>query len=386
MTRLIPSRSVRLALLLAASASLDAQQLISYLPGVAGGTFYEECAPSAACGTPGVPVSHSFAAPARPIVGVLDGDVAVDDRAGVIFSTNGYGMIARNRFPRLGCVGAGALAALPFPPGMAVIRGMAVDPAARLLLLTDGNQVFTVDPGAGMATLAAFPSGLPVQLTGLCFDPALPGEILAVTAAADVVRYQRATGAILGVTPAIYAPPGSHAVGLAQDRTSAGGGHVFVLHAGGEVFDHTTGALLRTLAAGRVGLAFAPDALRLPGAVACAGATAEPRTSSLAFAGNAAFGLELCGIPAGTTFAVALIGLPSTPVSVATLPSGLLWVAGAPIALGVPVPAGSTSVAIPLSLAGITPPVDFDVQWGLPCAASAVGHVLTEGLQIEVGR
>ena len=379
-----PLSSVLAAAVLCAAAST--QNVLSYQPAGAASLLFEECIPGAACGSAGVPSSRTFAGPLRPTPpGVLDGAIAVDDRHALILATNGHTTIKRSRYPTLGCGSSGgALPDLSVPAAIGTVTGMAVDPGTNHLFLTNGTMLFRVDPSAGMTILCSWSASPLNILSGLEFDPAIPGELLAVSTAGEVARYS-ICGGLLSVSSPTYAWPGSPAVGVALDRTDAAGGQTYVLRANGDIYFHPAGPLLRNLAAGRVGLSFLPSALRLPGAVACAGASATPRISTLAFSGSTGFGLELCGIPAGTPFAVALLGLPSVPVPIAALPAGLLWV-NAPIALGVPVAAGASSVGIPLSLAGITAPLDFDVQWGLPCSTSAVGHVLTDALQIEVGR
>jgi hypothetical protein len=365
------------------SLATTAQQLLSYAP--ASASFVEECLPHGACGTAGVAPSRSFSGPALAPGAAMDGAVAIDDRRGIVFATSGSGSITRTRMPGLGCGSPAALVPLPIPSSIAVVRGMAVDPLSTRMFLTDGTTISVVDRVAGMAVLASFPSLMPVQLTGLCFDPATPTELLAVSVGADVVRYQISGGARLSVTPAPYASPGREATGLAIDRSAPSGGAIYVLHASGEIFDHTTGAVLRSGLVDRVGLAFVPSALRLPSAMSCAGGAAEPRLAALAVAGSTGFGVDLCGIPAGTAMALLLVGIPmvSSPIAI---PAGRLWVGSAPIAFGIPVAAGSRAVHVPLSLGGLSAGMSFDVQWGLPCSSSAGGIVLTDALQVMVGR
>src|SRR5690606_13238085 len=97
----------------------------------------------------------------------------------------------------------------------------------------------------------------------------------------------------------------------AIDRSLPIGGTIYVLHASGEIFDHATGAVLLSGVPDRVGLAFVPSALRLPAGVTCASGTADPRLATLAVAGSTSFGVDLCGIPAGTSMALLLVGIPA---------------------------------------------------------------------------
>lgn len=368
----------------ALSATAMAQNVLSFLPNGATSEFVEECVPSPACGAPGVPSVRTFAAPSRPSVAAPLGAVCVDDRAGVIFATNGNGVIVRTPYPFVGSPAASGTVSLPIPAVVGTVTGMAVDPMARLLYLTNGTEIFQVDPGAGMAVLCSWLASPLNILSGLDYDPGTPGVLTAVSTAGEVAAYSLC-GGLISVASPTYPWPGADAVGVARDRTDATGGAVFVLYANGRIFDHGAGALLRVGAANRVGLSFLPSPLRLSSGVSCAGAATRPLVSKLPVAGTAAFGLELRSIPSGTPFVMLLLGFPAvaTPVPMA---GGSLWAHSGMVAIGMSVPAGATEVRAPLSLVGYGPPLGFDVQWAVPCSASAAGFVLSDGLQVEVGR
>ncbi|MBK8975766.1 MAG: hypothetical protein IPM29_07555 [Planctomycetes bacterium] len=382
------NRTVTPVLTLLAGAALagapNAQQVLSYLPNAGGSRFAEECVPSPACGGPGVVDYSMFPAPAMAVAGPLAGAVCLDDRSGVIYATNGVGVITRSRYPNLTCAGSGGvLPNLPIPGMVGVVTGMAVDPVSKRLFLTNGTTIFEFDPPAGMALVSSWPAAPLNFLTGLDYDIDRPGVLTAVSSAAEVALYTIG-GGLVGVSPATYPWPGAEAIGVARDRTDPAFGRTLVLHRNGELYDHSTGALVRTRAAGRVGLTFLPAPLRLPSGRSCAGIVPDPKVSAFPLAGSVTFGLELCNLPPGTPFALLLLDVPAVPAPV-LLPAGAVWFGAAPASLPVPV-GGAPSVAVPLPLAGLPVPLGFDAQWAIPCPAAPTGFIFTDGLQVELAR
>ncbi|MEO6595101.1 MAG: hypothetical protein ABIP94_10155 [Planctomycetota bacterium] len=377
------SLSIAGAGMLLASAA-RAQNLLSYLPAGAGSILIEVPCQSAVFPGPGLTLPP-MAGPARALAAIPNGDVAVDNTRDLIYATNGVTNISRTFYQRLGGVAPAPLPNLPipaFPAGGNVITGMAVDPATQHLFLTNGFWILETDPLAGMAVLAFQPAAAWLaSLSGLEFDPALPGVIHAVTIAADVCTYSRA-GGLLAVAPPPYAPPGAMATGLARDHSIAVGGFFYVLHGNGMLFNHTTGALHAAgLPAMLVGLDYIASATELFNGSACGGTQPQLRLSTLAVEGKAGFGLDLEAIVAGTPWAMVVIGftplLPPAPIF------GNAWVAP-PFVPFFAVLGGATSmhvfVPLPAGVAGTL----LYAQGLAPCAAG--GPVASEGLQIAVSR
>ncbi len=370
-------RSITTFLALAfAAAAAPAQNLLTYRPAGAGSdaTEFPSLSPAFGGAGPGI-VRPAFAAPARPAMGAISGATEVDNTAEVVYSTNGFATIERRRYPRLACGGGAALPALPIPAACQPVTGMAVDPVSKNLFLTNGATIFRVDPLAGMAILCSFPAAPLNILSGLDYDPANPGQILAVSTVGEVATYNLC-GALVGFVAPTYAFPGGVAVGIAQDKSGAAGGNVYVAWSNGQVYDHTAGLLWRALPANQAGLAYLASPVILPVGMACGAAAPDASIDALATTGKATFGFTMCNAAAGTPAAVVVL----SPAMGVAPP---FWL-GAPLVApfgAVPVVGASANVAVPL---GLPAGAAIYQQWAFLCAAGGFG--LSSALQIEVSR
>lgn len=382
------SRALGATLGVALAATVAAQNTLSYRPSGATSILREYPTASAAFNPavpgPGVPVG-AMAGPAAAFVGHPDGAVAVDNTTGLVFATNGAGVITRTFYPRLGCGPVPApLAPLPIPAAIGNVTGMAFDPVARHLFLTNGIMIFEVDPAAGMAILCAWPQAPLNVLSGLDYDPATPGLVYAVSTAGEIGTYQRCVG-LIAIAPPTYAWPGAMAVGLAMDKSSAAGGMWYVLHANGQTYNHSLGMLHDVGPANRVGLSFLASPVNLPSAGLCGGVHPEARVSELAVQNQPAFGIDVCNLPAGTPFAVLLVDFgfinPPNPFG------GNTWLPIPALAAFFHlVPAGSTEAHQPLALPPGTAGLGLYAQWFVPCGGAAWPYITSDAMQIEVSR
>src|SRR5688572_20161983 len=156
------------AALLLVSTGLS-QNLIGYNPVGAASVFEEMPLLSPAFGAGGGPgvVRPPFAAPPQAAVAAADGALDVDNTTDIVYSTNGWGVIDRVRYPHLACGIAVALPPLAIPAALAPIKGLAVDPVTKHLFITTGAMLFRVNPMAGMALVCApWPSAVPLPLSG----------------------------------------------------------------------------------------------------------------------------------------------------------------------------------------------------------------------------
>jgi len=353
------------------------QNLLAYHPAGGASDCTEVPALSPAYGFGGGPgiVKAAFPAPARPALAALNGAVEVDSTAEVVYSTNGMVSIERRVYPRLGCGAIVPLPALPIPAPCQPVTGMAVDPVTKNLFLTNGATIFRVDPLAGMAILCSFAAAPLNILSGLDYDPANPGQIMAVSTAGEVATYNLC-GALVGFVPPTYAFPGGMAVGIARDKSNAFGGDVYVQWNNGQIYDHTAGVLWHALPANQVGLAYLASPVVLPVGMACGAAAPHAEINALATTGKVTFGLSLCNVPAGIPAAAAIL----SPAMVVAPPFWLAPPVVAPFG-ALPVVGTSVSLAVPL---GLPAGAAFFQQWAMPCAGGGFG--LSTALQIEVSR
>ena len=369
---------------------LAAQNMLSYHPNGAVGSFnveYPMLSPAFVPGVgPGVPVGV-LTAPARPAQPHPRGSIAVDDTTGIVYTTNGLGSIQRSWYPRLGVSPpAVALPNLPIPAVVAEVHGMAVDPVTKHLFLCNGVMMFEVNPLAGMAVVSSWPQTPMNILTDLEFDPSQPGFVFAVSTVGEIVTYLRG-GGFSGFAPPSYAiPAGAIAVGLALDRSDAPlcAPHWYVLWSNGQIFDQQFAALHTAGFGGHCGLTYIASPVNLPGAAACGGSTPIVRVSPLMFENNPGFGIEVGSFAAGTPFAALVLNLGFGPPM--ALPFGTFWLPGGFTAAFAVLPPAATSVRFPLALPAGMAGFGFYAQAAISCPAAAVGIALTDALQIEVSR
>ncbi|HEX5050411.1 MAG TPA: hypothetical protein VFZ65_01435 [Planctomycetota bacterium] len=393
------TRSFLAAAILLPGLSLSAQNLLSYRPdggvGAPARMFEFPCrspAWSPALGGPGL-VPGPFAGRARPFVAAL-GACTVDSTAGVMFTTNGLVSIQRTQYPRIGSSTGAAIPDLPIPAVVGQVTGMAVDPVLHHLFLTNGPTVFEVDPTAGMAVLASFPAAPLNLLAGLEYDPAQPGLVFAVTTAAEVATYNRG-GGLISAAPPTYAWPGADAVGIAYDKSNVAGGDFYVMHANGQIYNHTHGVLHTTEPANQVGMVYLPSPVQLPSAGTCGGVTPTVSVSELVVEGAGGFGLEIDNLPAGAPLAVWGVQVygPGTAPPVPPVWIGLpfacgdtLWpVPGMPLLTFTALGAG-TSAVLPLPLPGATAGWTLLAQPLVFCPSSPCGFILPNAMQCEISR
>ena len=370
-------------LLLAAAHALEAQNLLSYHPAGAAGSFaFEHPLPSPAFGAGGPAVAvGAIAAPARPFQPPPFGSIAVDDTTGVVYTTNGFGSIQRSWYARLGCVPPVApLAALPIPAAVGSVLGMAVDPVTKHLFVNNGVTVFRLNPLAGMAIVGSFATAPVANLTDLEFDAALPGVLRGVTRGGAIVEYAIGGGLLASLAPSYAAPAGSMAVGLALDRTSAiGAPHFFVLWSNGQVFNQNSGAVHTAGLVNHCGLTFIASPQNLPSGGAIGGLVPQIRVASLAVPGIVP--IEIGNAPIGTFAAIFLqVGGygPAMPLGAA----GTFWLGGAlpPVVVATPAGTGSYAIVLPGGVVGYS----IYAQWLADAAAYPAGGAFTDAIQIEV--
>ncbi|MFO1078629.1 MAG: hypothetical protein U1E73_12970 [Planctomycetota bacterium] len=380
---------------LLAGLPLAAQNLLSYRPdggaGIPPRMIEYPCLSRAWDGVagPGL-VPGPFPGRARPFAGALLGASAIDALAGVMFTTNGVATIQRTQYPRIGASTGAAIPDLPIPAAVGQVTGMAVDPVLHHLFLTNGIQIFEVDPMAGMAVLGSFLAAPLNILTGLEYDRTQPGVIFAVSSAAEVAVYNRG-GGLVGVTPAPYGWPGADAIGVALDMSDVGGGDFYVLHANGQLWNHTRGVLHATEAANQVGMCYLPSPVHLPSVGSCGGVVPTVETTNLVVDGLANIGLEVHNLPPGTGSLVWLLQ-PLPPGAAPALLTGLPLPGGDTVwpALGGPslftfVGGAADSVrpfAVPAGFAGWS----ILAQPFMMCPAAAAGFIAPQAMQLEISR
>lgn len=379
--------------LLAPATALSAQNLLAYRPDPASAEMSEFPCRSRAwqpgC-TPGL-VPGPYAAPLRPFAANPLGACTVDATTGVVYTTNGINSIQRRQYPRIGSSTGAALPNLPIPAVVGSVTGMAVDPVNKHLFLTNGTQVFEVDPLAGMAIVASWVA-MPMNiLAGLEYDPARPNRVFGVSTAAEIATYERGVGFLSAVSP-IYPWPGFEATGLGLDKSDPLGGDFYVVHANGQVFHYPTGTLHTTLPANQVGMVYLPSKIELPSGGACGGAAPVVGTSRLVVDGAAGFGLEIGNLPLGTAlviWGIDVLAPAAAPACMSTvaLPFGCgdtLWFP-APPTLFAALAAG-TSAVMPLPLPAGFPGWTLIAQPALFCGACPAGLVLPNAMQLEISR
>ncbi len=317
------------------------------------------------------------------------GAVSVDAATGLTWHTDGFLVAAgpHNWYPP-------AIPPIPpwAPPPMPAgpIHGMAVDSAAGLLWMTDGVFI--------QATIAAFNGplvvppvplafGFPPPMTGLDWDP-VTGTLWGV----DIqgVCWNFNPGGFLVGPPTPPVPTPGPPVGIAIDKTGnsfpPGAPRPIYVLGGSLVFEVWTGVVIPvTGSGGETGLSFhAVPASFPPGPCACPslpGLAFQPGSNM--YAGNPAFSIDIFGLPPG---GIAIYGFdfggfnPAFPV-LNTVGCGY----GLNVVTSFGVLANGAGMAtLPISL--VTAPVGTTayVQMLMPCAADALGFVLSPTYQIMV--
>jgi hypothetical protein len=376
------------------AAALPAQHLVVYAP-LGGPGFIDEAAPSPLFPGPVPPTAIYPTAPALPPpvapgppFFLPPGDSSLNSINGMNWYTNGVMVAASGSvlYPALPPV-------LPFPIGViggilaGPVTGMALNPAAGILWLTDGAIIVGCAPVAGTPVLVPpFPSPAPM-VTGLDWD-GLSGTLRAVTAA----------GAVWTITPAgvpvgppvvpFAALPGMPA-DIAIDKTGlpgiAGPRNIFIL-VGPMIMEVNSGLMFPAgpIGPGGVGLAFHPRPSANPplGVCPCPSFAHGYGTTMPMTAGNLGFGLTVTGLPAGQLVVYAFdFGFnPAFPV-INGIGCGLGFFFGSPTLVtgaAFASPAGTATYGLPLGVPPGFGPIYH--QSATLCPAAPAGFVLNPTL------
>jgi hypothetical protein len=414
---MITIRRALFAALLAAAA--DAQTLVAYVPAYGPSVDFVEFAGTSSL-FPAIstfsPLENSFGAqfPLAPGYGgpgpvvLQPGDLAIDATTGQVYYSNGP-LIAVQPNPTYAAPIGAALAPFPataFPPlpflpgGGTLVTGLAVDPAAGLLWMTNGYTVLAASIAALPSTVAVvtpFAPAIPPAfgpMTGLEWDGAT-GQLLACDAAGFVVSFFPG-GAFGGsfISP-VVALPGT-VTGVTIDKTTlptaAGVRSVYLSlssPAGDFVLDTASGGFRQLFGAfGSVaGVAFHANAARhTPAGCPCGGLAPTLRTRSPSYSGNPAFGVDWLGLPPfGSVLVAADLAFDPSFPSLNGVGCPLILGPSSPSFVAFAANADATGrLSLPVSLAGIPPGVALYLQYATVCTADPTGLVLSSGMQVTV--
>lgn len=367
---------------LALSASTSAQQLLVN-DGFAG-LFVESDAPSplypgGAAALPGPSNAYPHFAFLPPVPALVPtGAVSIDSTTGATWYTDGVTIATT---PNSRYAGPPPVPPFPIPPLLGgPLTGMALDPVAGILWITDGVGIAGITPAPpGLPIVPPFAIAAPTgPLTGLEWDP-ITGTLWACDLFGAAYNFAPITGALVG--PVI--PPGAApapVTGITVDKTGTAplGVRSVFLCGPGIIVDVMTGAAAPSFAGMEVGMTFhpAPSIAPFAGAAACPcpspGYAVGQGLLGPSTTGNPAFGVDVTGLPPGT---IAIMAFDFAPVAAPVLVNGI----GCPFqlnfgsAIGFGVlsdPFGTAS--FPFSLAGYPPGLTMYIQNVYYCPADPV--------------
>ena len=352
----------------------------------------------------GGPLANTYGhAPALPPpAGPLAGAVTIDTMSGETWYTDGFTLAVMNHNAyRVRTLPAITMFPAPSPAGPAgpPLTGMALDPITNTLWVTDGTWIggaVPVPPPPPPAPPVTWnvppaPAGFQITappLTGLEWD-SLSNSLWACDQLGFVYNFTPAPPyALMGlIPPRGPAPP---VTGISIDKTGMGG--IYVLGAGGLIFDYSSGVAFPTAGSGQeVGLTFHPvpaaDPPGVPG-----GICGCPNIPAL---GLRLLGPMTRGMP---LFGVDVTGVAPNQLVIFGFDFGAAGPAPYPVVNGLGCGLGLTFTSFGFSVwanaAGTaTLPIPFTaapigtvlyMQNVTPCAADPLGVILTPALQVVV--
>ncbi len=376
------------------AATTSAQNLVVH--DAAAATFWEGAGVSPLYPGAGVPINVYPAIPPLPpgpIGFAPPGAVSIDSTNGMTWFSNGpfIANTPHNAYP----AGAPVFAPFPAPPvlGAGMVMGMAIDPVAGILWLTDGFVVAGVVPVPGgpvvVPPFAPFFGGLP-PLSGLEWDP-ITGTLWAVDIGGIAYNFMPGGAPVGGPFPPPMPLPGP-ATGITIDKSGLampGMPRSVYVTGGGMVVDIFTGVPFPSFGGPMdVGITYHPAPSPMPAGAPCACpsyAMGQVLRGPMT-AGNPNFGVDLVGLAPNNIviFAFDFAGFnPAFPMlNTVGCPFGLNFATA--IGFGALADAAGTA-ALPISLVGIPAGFQFYMQYVAACPGdAALGIVITPLYQVRV--